>query len=456
MDEKKLIRLTRGFLGLLLITTTLFCTSCGPGSLQPEADLWGEWSLTTIEGGNSTYAYDLKFGKDGNLVFLNHPQLGEAQITYVVIAPGRIKITFEQQTDILNYELVDDTLRLFCDQGYVLYQRQTRPKTVSGDFIESLEESTQTAQKFTAEVAVSTPSQKPLVDTPSPIPSITPTLTPTFRIGSRRVNTIDQAEMVYVPAGYFMMGSETVAAGRNERPARDVYLDGFWIYTHPVTNQHFSEFTEQTGFVTDAEYFGRSWVFEFGSRLVVGAYWRAPEGGGSHISGREEYPVVHISYDDAAAYCAWADGRLPSEAEWEKAARGEKDYMYPWGNSQVSGEKANFCDTNCPMEWADRSFNDGYARTSPVGSFPQGASIYGALDMSGNVWEWVADWYSSTYYATAPFENPPGPDSGENRVIRGGSWVSSAKYLRASYRNWSDPYDASNDHGFRCVVTQIP
>jgi hypothetical protein len=330
MDEKKLIQQTRGILVFLLIMTALFYTSCGPGSLQPEADLWGEWSLTTIEGGNSTYAYDLTFGKDGNLVFQNHPQLLVDQIPYVVIAPGRIKITFEQHTDILNYELVDDTLRLFFDQGYMLYQRQTTPETVSGGFVESLEESTQTAQKFTAEVAVSTPSQKPLVDTPSPIPSITPTLTPTFRIGSRRVNTIDQAEMVYVPAGIFVMGSETAAADRDERPVRDVFLDDYWIYAHPVTNRQFSEFVEQTGFKTEAEYFGRSWVFEFGSRLVVGANWRAPEGAGSHVSGREDHPAVHISYDDAVVYCAWAGGRLPSEAECEKAARGETGSTYPW------------------------------------------------------------------------------------------------------------------------------
>jgi len=261
--------------------------------------------------------------------------------------------------------------------------------------------------------------------------------------------------MVYIPAGIFLMGSDTSMAAYDEKPAREVYLDGFWIYQFPVTNQQFENFVNQTGYQTSAESLGKSWIFENGSRQVPGAYWLAPDGVGSHLGGRDNHPVVHISYDDAVAYCAWVGGRLPTEAEWEKVARGETGRTYPWGEIPVSGETVNFCDRDCPMSWANRAHDDGYARTSPVGSFPLGASFYGAQDMIGNVWEWVADWYDSGYYATALTQNPAGPDSGENRVIRGGSWVTSVQYLRASYRNWSNLNDTSNDHGFRCVVPAV-
>jgi eukaryotic-like serine/threonine-protein kinase len=122
----------------------------------------------------------------------------------------------------------------------------------------------------------------------------------------------------------------------------------------------------------------------------------------------------------------------------------------------VTAETANFCDRGCPMEWANQSHDDGQPRTSPVGSFLAGTSVYGAQDMVGNVWEWVADWYDANYYASGFTHNPLGPDDGVYRVIRGGSWVSSAKYLRVSNRFYSDPNDTSNDHGFRCVVTQVP
>jgi formylglycine-generating enzyme required for sulfatase activity len=204
----------------------------------------------------------------------------------------------------------------------------------------------------------------------TPTSTITPTATQTFGLGSRWVNAGDQAAMVYVPAGFFVMGSESSAAESNERPARDVYLDAFWIYQYPVTNLQFAAFVEQTSYVTTAEAVGKSWVFEFGSRQVAGANWRAPEGGSSDISSRGDHPVVHISYDDAVAYCDWAGGRLPSEAEWEKAARGENGWTYPWGDSPVTGENANFCDRGCPMDWADAQSGGRVSSHIPCGHLP--------------------------------------------------------------------------------------
>jgi formylglycine-generating enzyme len=281
-------------------------------------------------------------------------------------------------------------------------------------------------------------------------PTQTPTSLPTYGIGDSRVNQHDGAEMVYVPAGAFLMGSDGYDA---DEPQHRVFLDAYWIYKYPVTNDQFSAFIADTGYKTSGENFGWGWIFEgSGVRKANGAYWAAPEGIGSTIAGLGAHPVVQISYSDADTYCKWAGGRLPTEAEWEKAARGETGNTFPWGDGPVTDLRANYCDRNCPCDWADRNQDDGFARTSPVGYYQDGASLYGAMDMAGNIWEWVSDWYKSNYYHQSPEENPLGPSYGDYRVIRGGSWVSQAKYLRSSYRYYSDPDDTSNDHGFRCIL----
>ena len=289
---------------------------------------------------------------------------------------------------------------------------------------------------------------------PDPTATLTPTITPepTLGIGSKMVNPVDGAVLVYVPEGEFLMGSEDDDAWNDEKPQHLVYLDAFWLYQHPVTNAQFAAFVDASGQQTTAEEIGWNWVWD-GSNWVQtdGAYWGAPEGPDSSVAGREDHPVVQVSWSDATAYCQWAGGRLPTEAEWEKAARGTDERRFPWGDDPVTGDRANFCDVNCPMDWADKSQDDGYEQTSPVGSYPAGASPYGALDMAGNVWEWVADYYEAGYYRRAPAENPTGPTSGAAHVLRGGSWSSFWGNLRVSNRGWYCPGCWYYINGFRCL-----
>jgi eukaryotic-like serine/threonine-protein kinase len=168
----------------------------------------------------------------------------------------------------------------------------------------------------------------------------------------------------------------------------------------------------------------------------------------------KDYPVVWVSWTDAFQYCQWAGRRLPSEAEWERAARGDSGkFLYPWGASALDGSQANFCDANCDQDGKDASVDDGYGDTSPAGFFPAGASPFGLLDMAGNVWEWVHDYYDASYYAASPATNPPGPLQGEKRVLRGGSFENAAQDLQVTRRFFFDPGAATSSFGFRCAVS---
>ena len=232
-----------------------------------------------------------------------------------------------------------------------------------------------------------------------------------------------------MPSGGFVMGSDPrkdKLAQPNEQPQHQVSLREFLIGKYPVTNRQYQSFVKSTGHRPP-----RNWK------------------NGQIPAGKEAHPVVRVNWQDASAFCEWAGEvsgytlQLPSEAEWEKAARGTDGRIYPWGNQAPDARLCNF----------DKNVND----TTPVGSYsPQGDSPYGASDMAGNVWEWVADWYGETYYKNSPANNPGGPPIGNFRVLRGGSWTNSDFHLRTSNRDNYDPTSSGNVDGFRCVCEVSP
>jgi formylglycine-generating enzyme required for sulfatase activity len=299
--------------------------------------------------------------------------------------------------------------------------------------------------------------------TPTDTPTASATVTSTPGIGSTRLSPKDNMVMVFVPAGQFEMGGY-VDGAYDTMPAHTVYLDGFWMDHTEVTNEMFARFVKSTGYLTDAEKAESSFDFRTANLEIIwekvrGLDWDHPDGENSSISGLEDHPVVHVSWNDASEYCTWAGRRLPTEAEWEKAASwnhvtGEK-YIYPWGNN-FDETLLNFCDVNCAYDFATKDLDDGHAKASPVGSFPDGASPYGALDMSGNVMEWVADWYSADYYRTSPDSNPFGPNSGQQRISRGGGWATNDYYVSSARRfAWDHPYQ-HRALGFRCALGISP
>ena len=313
--------------------------------------------------------------------------------------------------------------------------------------------------------------------------------------GLRSVGHQTTSEVVLIPGGTFRMGSDRHYA--EEAPAHSVTVDDFWIDRAPVTNKQFRQFVRDTGHVTFAEtvpdlkdypgalphmIFAGSLVFTPTTRpvdlqdwsqwwtLLKGANWRHPYGPKSNIKGLDDHPVVHVTYGDALAYAQWADKDLPTEAEWEYAARGGLDGAeFAWGDELTPGGKhlANTWQGNFPYE---NKCEDGFPRTSPVGAFPPNG--YGLYDMIGNVWEWTLDWYAATHEADpsnpccAP-ENPRGAPEGASydpcqpnikiprKVLKGGSHLCAPNYCRR-YRpaaRHAQPIDTSASHiGFRCVV----
>jgi formylglycine-generating enzyme len=275
-------------------------------------------------------------------------------------------------------------------------------------------------------------------------------------------------DMILIKGGTFQMGFAHGHA--DEKPLHEVQLDSFLLDRHPVTNRQFARFVEATGYVTQAERQGHAWGFlpgDTGFRQIDGANWRQPEGKGSTIDERMEHPVVCVSWHDAQAYAEWAGIRLPTEAEWEYAARarggahaatdpgpraGEQRtpvQHQPGDGGPVQHVRANVWHGDWPVQ---RDPIKGFNSTTPVGSFK--ANALGLHDMIGNVWEWTADWYAADYYGRSPKENPQGPENGEYRVARGGSWFCSPAYCSAyntHYRGASSPDQGFTNVGFRCA-----
>jgi len=264
--------------------------------------------------------------------------------------------------------------------------------------------------------------------------------------------------MIYIPGGEFVMGTGEGFAF--EGPPHQVSVDGFYLDETEVTNREFQEFVKATGYETESERIGNSGVFDPARgewALVEGAGWRHPEGPGSSIEGRLDHPVVQVSWNDAQAYAEWAGKRLPTEAEWEYAARGGlADAVYPWGAELApqGAHHANIWQGRFPLR---DHVEDGFSGVAPVKQFP--ANGYGLYDMAGNVWEWTADWYAPDYYRRSPRENPPGPSDGEEKVHRGGSWMCSVNYCqgyRIAARQKTAPDTALNNLGFRCAAGGPP
>ena len=211
------------------------------------------------------------------------------------------------------------------------------------------------------------------------------------------------------------MGSNS--GEEDEQPIHDVYLDAFWIDKYEVSKTMYARFDT------------------------------------SQSPGNE--PVRDVSWEQASAYCVWAGSRLPTEAEWEKAAHGFSRAIYPWGNQPPRGELVNFADINSKLSWEDTNIDDGYITHAPVSAYPAGMSAYGSLNMAGNVAEWVNDWYEETYYSISPLDNPRGPADGFFRVVRGGSYTSTAAGIRSSERNWYIAEGGAEHIGFRCAQSTI-
>lgn len=240
--------------------------------------------------------------------------------------------------------------------------------------------------------------------------------------------------MVYIPAGDFQMGSR--GGEDDERPVHQVQVDAFWIDQFEITNSAFERFVLETGYQTDAEKTGGGSLWQNSQwNRVAGLNWRQPNSANEGIATIMDHPVVQVSWNDALAYCQWAGGRLPSEAEWELAAIGTTGRKYPWGN-QLDSTRLN-------------ASGQG---TVHVGSYETGKSPCGAYDMAGNVWEWVNDWYQSDYYSSSPVTNPKGPKTGTQKVLRGGAFDPSGGDSRSADRGALPPGSQGNTIGFRCAM----
>ncbi|MCL5429392.1 MAG: formylglycine-generating enzyme family protein [Chloroflexi bacterium] len=315
------------------------------------------------------------------------------------------------------------------------------------------------------EAAASIPSGEP---TRQPSSTLDPTV---LSSGDTRVSEVDGMEQVYIAEGDFIMGADDDEAKDSgcrvngvacaENPVGAVYVPGFWIDKYEVTNYQYSLCVQA----------GNCLAPKLGTGTFTGNaiddlfidYYNDPQ--------YANYPVVYVDFYMARNYCGWTGRRLPTEREWEKAARGTDGRKYTWGNEPVSDDKANFCDGNCPKQHANNNFDDGYALTAPVGSYPAGASPYGVLDLAGNVWEWVdtipmdypydpgdgreePDTRTASCFADANEcpENTARFGDGPERIWRGGTWANGPWWIRTTVRYHSVPGYFHNSLGFRCAA----
>jgi formylglycine-generating enzyme required for sulfatase activity len=298
-----------------------------------------------------------------------------------------------------------------------------------------------TATATQSPIAKATSTNSPVSPTKTSIPNAAPTKTQPPPPTSLPTEITDAKGVVMrlVSEGDFIMGYDS---GESEEvPVHTVYLDAYYMDKYEVTNLSYK-------------------------LCVIAGICKPPVSSSSYTHSSyyddlkyDEYPVIITDWNMAKMYCGWREARLPTEAEWEKAARGTQGYLYPWGSTFEEaklGTFANSCDLNCPFAWKTKYVDDGYADTSPVGSYPAGVSPYGVWDLAGNLMEWVADWYNPNYYVNSPSIDPQGPSNGEEHVLRGGSWAETDAYeyaIRSSARMAMSrkPPAANFSIGFRCV-----
>jgi formylglycine-generating enzyme required for sulfatase activity len=289
--------------------------------------------------------------------------------------------------------------------------------------------------------------------TNTPISTKTEVLPTSTPYGPTQVSRIDGMNLMYAPAGKFLMG--WIESDGNENiyldsfPRHQVYVDAFWIDQTEITNGMFAAFLATSGYLPDPNKRG---LFEVSKpyneyEVLEGADWLHPEGPGTNITGKENYPVVQVSWYDAQAYCTWVGRRLPTEAEWEKAARGTDGRWFPWGNITPT----------CRMNLDPEKNECNLFSLDNVGCCPSDASPYGAMDMAANAFEWVSDWYQHDYYASQElWNNPQGPSFSEydSKVVRGGNshylWPT---VINPIYRNSEDPTSSYFNIGFRCAYS---
>lgn len=289
--------------------------------------------------------------------------------------------------------------------------------------------------------------------------------------------------LIYIPTGKFTMG--TTQGEDKELPEHSVHLDGYWIGKYPVTVAQFRVFVKETGYITDSERGEGSWIAE-GGQIKYDVSWDKP-----NFKQDDSHPVICVSWNDADAYIKWISSEtgidfcLPTEAQWERAARGTDQRTYPWGNEVPDGSQANFADVNYGNRFGEKGRNsdskidDGYAQTSPVDAYPKGQSPYGVFDMAGNTIDWLFDWYDPEYYSKSPLHNPIGPvrnikrkkhsipggwASNLQRSIRGGAWTDASGELslaeggqsvRSDMRERTDQYSSDDHLGFRLAYDYV-
>lgn len=265
---------------------------------------------------------------------------------------------------------------------------------------------------------------------------------------STLINQKDGAVMIHIPAGVSYLGAldNDQLADASERPLRAVYLDDFYIYKYEVTLAQFKKFADDTGYITEGE--KNTTYYTWRDQLRVYS---------------PDTPAGFISWSDAKAYCQWAGGKLPTEAQWEKAGRGDKPWIYPWGNDRDDTRFNNELELEPEQEYSKSRSSyvespDSFAfGLKPVGSFPQGDSAYGVSDMLGNVWEWCEDWYQRHHTSSELFVlySPSGPKEGRLKIVKGGGFCDDPKNYRISCRDRNLPNAIADDYGFRVVIEPV-